>query len=86
MVEGSGTGNGEVIAFVAVPFCKHPIQRKRLDCQDICLNRRFWPGGVNFAAGYVLDVIFVLDIIVGGGLVRGWPVVDYHVFRDHHPA
>ncbi len=86
MVECGGTCNGEIVAFVAVPLCKYPVQRKRLDCQYICLDGRFRPRRIDFTTCHVFDVIFIFDIVILGGAVGGRAVVDDDIFGNDNPA
>lgn len=53
VVIGSGSSNGKIITFVAVPLRVDPVQGKRLDRQHIGLNGCSGPGGIYFAAGNI---------------------------------
>ena len=47
---------------------------------------RIGPGGVDFTAGNIFDVIPVAHIIVGGGIIAYGSVVNNNIFRDNYFA
>src|SRR5699024_10401553 len=51
-----------------------------------CPDGIFWPGGIDFAACHIFDVISVTyEIILCGGIVRS-TVMNHHSFRNYYPA
>ena len=86
VVIGSGSSNGKIITFVAVPLRVHTVQGKRLDRQHIGLNGCSGPGGIDLAAGNIFYIIFVFYIVIFGTGIPGWSVVNYYIFRDNDTA
>ena len=86
VIIGSGGSNRKVITFVPVPFRINPVQSKRHDSQNICPDGVVGPGGIDFAAGYIFDVIFVAYIIIACSGIVDRPIVYHYIFRDNDLA
>ena len=65
VVKGGGGSNGKIIALVPIKFGVNPVHGKGQDGQHIGDDGGLRPGGINFAAGHVFDVIPVRYIIIG---------------------
>lgn len=46
--------------YTILPFGVNTVQSDGLDCQNIGKSCLFRPCGIDFAGGYIFDVIFVL--------------------------
>ena len=80
VVIGSGSSNGKIITFVAVPLRVHTVQGKRLDRQHIGLNGCSGPGGIYFAAGNIFYIIFVFYIIILCSVIGRRSVMYNYIF------
>ena len=86
MVIGGGGSNRKVVSFVSVPLSVNSVQSKGHDRQNVGLQGRTRPCGVNLTGSHIFNVVFIAHIIVLGGLVSNSSVVDNDEFRDHYPA
>lgn len=71
---------------VYLPFGINPVKGKGHDRQCVGIDGVLRPCGVDFGRHYILDIIPVTHIVVGGGGVVGNAVVHDDELRDHHAA
>ena len=64
MVVGSGVGDSKIITLIAIPFSEHSVEGEGDNGQTVGDNGGFRPGGVDFAACHIFDVIPVADVII----------------------
>ena len=86
MIEGGRRGDGKIISPVSVKFRIYPVQGKGHNGEDVGANGIFRPGGIDFAGGYIFDIVPVTDIIIFGSGVSGRTVMDHNIFGDDHTA
>ena len=86
MVVGGGGGDGVVFSFIAVPLRVYPVKGKGHNCQDVGTYGVVRPGGIDFAACYIFDIVAVADIIIRGGVITYRSIVHYNVFRNYDLA
>ena len=86
LVIGRGGGDGKIVALAPVPFRIDPVQREGHDGKDVGVDGVLRPGGVDFGAGHVFDIVRIADVVVGGGGIGGNAVVDHNIFRYDYAA
>ncbi len=86
MVECRGGCNGKIVPLVPIPFSINPVQCKGHDCQDICTDSVFRPGGIYFAGGHILNIISVSHIIILCSSICRRTIMYNNIFRHYHPA
>ena len=84
MVKGSGGSNGEIVSTGSVPFCVNPVQGEGQNSQNVGVNGCFRPGGVDFAGGYIFDIVTVTDGVVFRIPVVWGSVVNDYKFRNNN--
>ena len=70
LVVGGGGGDVEVIAPAGVELCVDPVQGKGDDGQDIGLDGRRLPGGVDLTGGHIFHIVREADRDVFRLLIR----------------
>ena len=85
LVVGGRRCNGKIIALVPIPFRINPVQCERHNGKNVGINTAFRPSGIDFATGYIFDVILIGDIVVLCTAVRRHAIVDDDVFGYNYP-
>ena len=86
MIVGRGGVNGEIVAAVPVELRVDPVHGEGHDGQHIGGDGSFGPVGIDFAGGYIFNVVFIRNIIIFCGRIGGSAVVDNDGLRRDDAA
>ncbi|MPM48982.1 hypothetical protein SDC9_95709 [bioreactor metagenome] len=83
LIVGGGVGDCKVKALVSIPLRIDPVEGEGDDRQNVCRDCFPGPGGINFAAGHVFDVVCKEYRDVGGVRIFRAALMHHNQLRHH---